>query len=111
MQLDLDAIEARAAARVRWCNEDDCAAAATAKCTNSECALESCSAHAVETSHHCDHGWRALTSVVAEADLAALVTETRSLRLEIEAERAVSESLRGDLRRLTDLLAKDHHAA
>ena len=82
---DLAAMEARADARVRWCEwaptrlappSEFCGAACTVRCDG--CAVTRCAAHAEECDGGCDHAWTTLDE--SAADLRAALAELRRLR-------------------------------
>jgi hypothetical protein len=82
---DLAAMEARADARVRWCEwaptrlappSEFCGAACTVRCDG--CAVTRCAAHAEECDGGCDHAWTTLDE--SAADLRAALAEVRRLR-------------------------------
>ena len=82
---DLAAMEARAEARVRWCEwaptrlappSEFCGAACVVRCDG--CAVTRCAAHAEECDGGCDHAWTTLDE--SAADLRAALAELRRLR-------------------------------
>ena len=82
---DLAAMEARAEARVRWCEwaptrlalpSEFCGAACVVRCDG--CAVTRCAAHAVECDGDCVHAWTTLDE--GAADLRAALAEVRRLR-------------------------------
>ena len=82
---DLAAMEARAEARVRWCEwaptrlappSEFCGAACVVRCDG--CAVTRCAAHAEECDGGCDHAWTTLDE--GAADLRAALAELRRLR-------------------------------
>ena len=82
---DLAAMEARAEARVRWCEwaptrlappSEFCGAACSVRCDG--CAVTRCAAHAVECDGSCVHAWTAIDE--SAADLRAALAEVRRLR-------------------------------
>lgn len=81
---DLAAMEARAEARVRWCEwaprrlapwDEFCGAACTVRCD--ACAVTRCAAHAAECDGLCVHAWTTLDE--STADLRAALAEVRRL--------------------------------
>ena len=82
---DLVAMEARAEARVRWCEwaptrlappSEFCGAACSVRCDG--CAVTRCAAHAAECDGSCDHAWTTLDE--SAADLRAALAEVRGSR-------------------------------
>ena len=82
---DLVAMEARAEARVRWCEwaptrnapaSEFCGTACVVRCDG--CAVTRCAAHAAECDGSCDHAWTTLDE--SAADLRAALAEVRRLR-------------------------------
>lgn len=104
---DLAAMEARAEARVRWCEwaptrlappSEFCGAACSVRCDG--CAVTRCAAHAVECDGSCVHAWTTLDE--SAADLRAALAEVRrlgALRLRNLVEHT-QESLRLSARRI-----------
>ena len=83
--LDLDAIEARARARVRLCEgaaDGQCGAPCTKRCNaGGDCGIERCDAHAEDFSGACDHDWYPVDS--GANDTLALVCVLRDARAEL----------------------------
>ena len=107
---DLAAMEARADARVRWCEwaptrlappSEFCGAACVVRCDG--CAVTRCAAHAEECDGGCVHAWTTLDE--SAADLRVALAEVRRLRspwrdepptlAEVEAHSAATDAATG----------------